>query len=207
MGRLDQFSGNNANQLFNTVNPVTPVGSSGEMEINPGVVITAQVVHIRTGNIIASRTIQAITWEEYQRKAAGMAAALIERIPSPAAASTARPAPPPDLITGTWEVTLDHGNFSDTYRLTFSGGDRVSVTVTSNERGTRRTQTGSGNYTYQGDILNMTVRFDNNTIPHLSRIDWRVTVVLSDNRRSFNAVVPVSNNQGAARVRGTFHRQ
>jgi len=212
-GRLD--NPRSASGLFDSVNMAGRSGNSREIEVNPGVAISAQIVHIRTGDIISSRTIQAATWEEYQRKAAGMATALIERVPPPAAApAVARPpsaapaAPPPDLITGTWEVTLDHGNFSDTYRLTFSGGNRCSVTVTSVDRsGARKTQTGSGNYTYQSDILNLTVRFDNNTISHLSRIEWRVRLALSKTRSFFNAFVPVSKNQGAARVRGKSNRK
>jgi hypothetical protein len=207
--RQDNFSGNNAAQMFDSINKITRSDNTAEMQINPGVMITAQVVHVRSGNILSSRTIQAVTWDEYQRKAEGLARALIEPIPPPAAAAAAvRPVVPTDALSGIWQATINHGNFEDTYRLTFSGGNRISVTVTSIDgSGTRRTQTTEENYTYQDDILNINVRFNNNTIQHLNRIEWRVMLVMADNRRSFNAVVPVSNAQNASRVRAVFHKQ
>ena len=254
-GRYGQFSGNNASQLFDSVSMITDNANSDEMEVNPGVIISAQVINIRSGNIISSRTIQAYTWEEYLRKAAAMAASLVNPIPvppptapvtvtpapvitpapttapaastpapaasvpapaastpapaasTPAPAASVAPSTPLDALAGTWEVTLNHGNFEDTYRLVISGTGSCTVTVTSVQGSTRRTQTADGNYTYQDDILNLTVRFNNNTVSHISRIEWRATVSMASNRRSFNAIVPVSNASGATRVRGTFYKQ
>ena len=161
------------------------------------VVVSAQMVEARTGRLAASGTIQAVTWEDYLSKAGELAAVFINRLPFPE-----------DIFAGTWEAVLDIGNYEDTYRLTFMRGGAVSATVTSIDPSNKATtQSAEGSYSYAEDIFSVNVRFRGNAVAHVQRIDWRTVISLAPDRRSFNAVIPVSSVSGADRVRVVFRKQ
>jgi hypothetical protein len=168
-----------------------------DAEANPRVVVSAQMTEISTGRIVASGTVQAVTWEEYLEKSSALAASFIERLPFPT-----------DIFAGTWETIIDHGGYEDSYRLTFRSGNRCAVELTSIDNwGRTQRQSAEGSYTYASDILSINVRFREYPVAHVRLIDWRLMITLAPDRRSFNAVIPVSNASGADRVRAVFWKE
>jgi hypothetical protein len=200
-------STNVAIQLFSFLSPVLQTGHIGSQnsrsgttpadDPDPRVVISAQMTETGTGRITASASFQAVTWEEYIEKSTALAASFINRLPFPE-----------DIFAGTWEAIIDHGNYEDTYRISFRPGGSCTVEITSIDGGggTLR-QNAEGSYSYSGDILTVNARFRNNTIAYLRLIDWKVMINLAPDRRSFNLVIPVSHVSGSDRVRAVFRKE
>jgi len=200
-------SGNIAIQLFSFLSPVVQTANSGSRDNkgtapaadnnNPRVVISAQMTELKTGRIVASESIQAVTWDEYLAKSAELASAFINRLPFP-----------DDVFAGVWEAVLEHGNYEDTYRITFRGGGSCVVEISAIDPRYRTSrQSAEGNYSYSGSILTVNARFRNNEISYIRQIDWKVVINLSPDNRSFSAVIPVSHVSGSERVRAVFRKQ
>jgi len=71
-------------------------------------------------------------------KSAELAAAFINHLPFP-----------DDAFAGVWEAVAEHGNYEDTYRITFRGGGSCFVEVTSTDpRNRTGKQSAEGSYSY-----------------------------------------------------------
>jgi hypothetical protein len=170
-------------------------GMVAKLEVNT--VISAQMIDVETGRIVATGQINCATWNDYMNKVTGMAQGFIDKLPLP-----------DGIFSGSWEGIVEHDGYEDTYLLTFRPGGRCNISVSSLDSQNRKnTQTAAGTYTYGGEVLNINANFrKNNTIPYLQKIEWRVMISLAGNQTSFNMVIPVSSQQGAKRNRVTFFR-
>jgi hypothetical protein len=203
------FSGsvNVAINLFNFLAPSLQTGHIGSQnrsdkaakaaEAEPRVVVSAQMIEAATGRIAASGTISAQTWEDYLAKADELALSFLDRLPFPV-----------NVFSGVWATVIEHDGSEDAYRLTFFPGGRCTAEVVSTDAwGGEKHQRAEGRYTYNSEILSINARFDNAAIAGLRRIEWRVVITLAADRRSFSAVIPVSSQQGAARVQAVFRKE
>ena len=131
--------------------------------------------------------------------------------PKPAASVAVTPAPaakvqaPDNLLVGKWEAVLEHGGIEDTYLIAFNNGGICSITVSSYSKGSTLKQSVEGRYSFSNGMLVVEARFRDNTITHIRSIDWKAIANLSAD--SFAVVVPVSNAQGASRMRAVFWKQ
>jgi hypothetical protein len=204
----NSFSGsvNVSVQLFNFLAPALQTGHIGSQnnkgraaaEAEPRVVISARLVEIRTGRVAAAGTVSAVTWEDYLDKCAGLARELGRAMPFPQAA-----------FSGAWTAVLEHSSgWEDTYRVNFRAGGQCGVTVTSvAPDGTETTASADGRYTWNSEILSVSVRFRDNPVAHVRNIDWKAVAVLDSGRQSFTIVIPISSQPGAERLRARFWKE
>jgi hypothetical protein len=206
-GSSGSGSGNIAIQLFSFLSPIVQTANSGSRDSkagaappaddnSPRVVISAQMTEVKTSRIVASESIQAVTWDEYLAKSVELAAAFINRLPFP-----------DDAFAGVWEAVVEHGNYEDTYQITFRGGGSCFVEISSTDPRNRTSrQSAEGTYSYSGNVLTVNARFRNNEISYIRQIDWKTAINLAPDNRSFSLVIPVSHVSGSERVRAVFRK-
>jgi hypothetical protein len=162
----------------------------------PEVLVYAQLEDTKTGRIIAASSIHCASWREYLEKGAALAADFVGRMPL---AGT---------LGGSWRGVVESGAGEDEYILTFRANNQCTITVNSRDAwGETKTQSASGDYGYDGEILTIRVGFRERVIHHVSNVDWKAIPVFSNDRSSFSAIIPVTAERSAPRERITFQKE
>lgn len=167
-----------------------------EKTTEPEVLVYAQLEDAKTRRIVAASSIRCASWREYLEKSAALAADFVGRLPL---AGT---------LGGSWRGIVEGGTGEDEYILTFRADNQCTITVNSRDAwGETKTQTASGNYGYNGEILTIRVSFIERIIRHVSNIDWRAIPVFASDRSSFSVVIPVTAERSGPRERVTFRKE
>jgi hypothetical protein len=190
------------NADYLVVGAVTREGGTESLDVfGPGITaqVSMQMIEVETGRIIASAVLTPVSWNDYVAKMPPVASGFINKIPGQGAS----------VFGGLWEASVEHDGLEDIYEITFQEGNKCSVTVYSYDaRNVEKTQTAEGTYALQDNVLSVTVNFRRvNTIPHLTRIEWKVAFSLNNERNMFNVVIPVGSTQNAKRVRASFQKK
>jgi TolB-like protein len=161
--------------------------------------VTIQMIEVQTGQVTGGGVLQPSSWNDYVAGVPAVVTGLINRIPRQAE----------NVFGGLWEASVEHDGLEDIYEIDFRPEGRCGVTVYSyDENNNESTQNAEGTYSLNGEILSVNVNFRRGgALLHLPRIEWRVIFTMSNDRNSFNVVIPVSSRQGARRVRATFTKQ
>jgi TolB-like protein len=203
MGFTDPSSVKRIGAMLNAdylvVGSITREGNTESLDVF-GAGITAsvaiQMIDVQSGRVVGAETLRPSSWNDYVTRAPAAARSLINRIPQQAQ----------NTFGGKWEASIEHDGLEDIYELIFNTNGACTATIFSYDADNNETtQTAEGTYSLANDVLSVNVNFRRGgTLRHLTKIEWKVAFSLSNDRNSFNVVIPSSSLANAKRVRATF---
>jgi hypothetical protein len=162
------------------------MGGTGYLQVEMTDVETARILH--SARIILN------TWHDFDFKAGPLAKEFIGKLPVE------------NIFAGTWQADIPHDGIIDTYTLTFTGANRLTVRVASLLDGREITEEAPGTYSFDGTILKITAALRNSKIPHIAGIQWSSVISIGEGSHSFNMLAkPASASTNQVRV--TFTKE
>jgi hypothetical protein len=205
MGFTDPSSMKRIGAMLNAdylvVGSVTREGNTESLDVF-GQDVTAsvaiQMIEVQTGRVAGSEILQPSSWNDYVAKVPAAVRNIINKMPRQAE----------NVFGGLWEASVEHDGLEDIYEIDFKSAGKCTAAIYSYDGDNKETvQSADGTYSLTNGVLSVNVNFRRGgTLPHLTRIDWKVAVTM-DNNGSFNIVIPVSSRQGAKRVRAVFQKK
>jgi len=151
--------------------------------------LVVQMLDIETSKSVYSSKMVMSYWEEYDRKVKSFAEEFIKQFPTK------------NIFTGTWSTNISHDNIIDTYTITFTDTNRCNIKISSFANNSETNEEGQGTYTYDGNILKITLILRNSKIPHINNIQWASVISIAGGNSSFNMLVkPTSKSTNQVRV-------
>lgn len=112
------------------------------------------------------------------------------------------------LYKETYSTEFENGSRYDKYILKFTSQNECSVTVISeNAQGIKNEITASGSYTYENEMLTVSVRLKNDKIKHVQKISWKGAVTFKNGYNTFYCMIPVNSNEDAKKIRAEFQKK
>ncbi|MBO5137953.1 MAG: hypothetical protein J6B81_05620 [Spirochaetaceae bacterium] len=113
--------------------------------------------------------------------------------------------PVPDYFAGTWQGSVSTENADYDYEITLQAKGKCSVKVTTyNAAGVELSQTANGTYSHDKDFFRLNANFRGGAIENLRKLNWKSVYVFSDDKTSFNILVPADGNATSANSRVTL---
>lgn len=129
-----------------------------------------------------------------------------KRAKEAAAAAKAKQQNP--MFKETYSAEFENGSRYDKYILKFTSQNECTVTVISeNSQGEKNEITASGNYTYQNEMLTVSVRMKNDKVKHVQKINWKGAVSFKNGYNTFYYMIPVNSNEDAKKIKAEFHKK
>lgn len=156
----------------------------------------------RQAKIIAEEKAKKLAAEkaEYEANQKVLAA---KKAQEAAAAAKAKEQNP--LFKETYSAEFENGSRYDKYILKFTSQNECTVTVVSeNSQGIKNEVTASGNYTYQDEMLTVSIQMRNDKIKHVQKINWKGAVSFKNGYNTFYYMIPVNSNEGAKKIKAEF---
>jgi hypothetical protein len=206
MGFTDPSSVKRIGAMLNAdylvVGSITREGNTESLDVfGQGITasVAIQMIEVQTGRVAGSGILQPSSWNDYAAKVPAAVRDIINKMPRQAE----------NVFGGLWEAGVEHDGLEDIYEIDFKPSGRCTATVYSYDRENKETvQTADGTYSLTGGVLSVNVNFRRGgTLPHLTRIEWKVAFTMDNDNRSFNVVIPVTSQQGAKRVRASFQKK
>lgn len=112
------------------------------------------------------------------------------------------------MFKETYSAEFENGSRYDKYILKFTSQNECTVTVISeNSQGVKNEITASGNYTYQNEMLTVSVRMKNDKVKHVQKINWKGAVSFKNGYNTFYYMIPVNSNEDAKKIKAEFHKK
>lgn len=129
-----------------------------------------------------------------------------KRAKEAAAAAKAKQQNP--MFKETYSAEFENGSRYDKYIIKFTSQNECTVTVISeNSQGIKNEITASGNYTYQNEMLTVSVRMKNDKVKHVQKINWKGSVSFKNGYNTFYYMIPVNSNEDTKKIRAEFHKK
>lgn len=109
------------------------------------------------------------------------------------------------LAKETYTTKVKSGSRQDVYTIKFTSQNACTVTVNStNSKGVTSSFTADGNYTYQNEMLSISVQMQNQNVKHVQKINWKGAVTFKNGYNTFYMLIPVSSKADAEKIRAEF---
>ena len=155
--------------------------------------ITARMIEVETGKVLHSAKMTLDVWSDYEKQLPKFAKDCVDKIPVP------------DYFVGTWQTSVSTENADYDYEITLQENGKCSVKVTTyNDAGNEISQTANGIYSHNKDFFRLNVNFRGGTIKNLKKLDWKNVFVFSEDKTSFNILVPADGNTPTANTKITL---
>ena len=108
----------------------------------------------------------------------------------------------------TYACEFENGSRYDSYTVKFTSQNECTVTVKSaDSKGTEKSVTKSGSYSFGGGILSVNVRMQNSEVKHVQKIQWKGAVTFKNGYKTCYLMIPVNSNEGAKKIRAEFQQK
>jgi hypothetical protein len=154
--------------------------------------LQVQMTEVETGRIIHSARMSLRTWQEFDQKVRAFAREFTDRIPMP------------DILVGSWSMSLERDGDFDTYEITFLTKTTCTVRITGMVSGREVLQETNGTYSFDDSIFRLSVNFRNPVIPGVRSIQWTSVLSFNDNNTAFNILIRSPTN---TQTRVTFMKR
>jgi len=154
--------------------------------------LQVQMTDVETGRIVHSVRMSLRTWHEFDQKVRSFAKEFADKIPMP------------DILVGSWNMSLERDGSLETYTIIFLTKTSCTVKVSGTVDGKEVIQESNGIYSFDDSFFKLSVNFRNPTIPSVRSIQWTSVLSFNDNKTAFNILV---NTPANTQMRVTFMKE
>lgn len=175
--------------------------------------VIVQILDIETSKIISSSSIELDEWTDFSRHTNKITNELVlsftKKNSTTNQISTNINRANSETFNDTWSSEVLHDGILDTYTITFSENNRITVKVSSiDKKGKKTSSTGTGRYIFNDSekILSITVNSLSGNVKHLQRINWKTYINLSKDETAFSCIIPVNSQNTETSVKAEFYK-